>query len=57
MTTLVTGATGNTGKHIVAELIGRGEQVRALTRDPAAAAKSWRTGWTWSTARTRHRRR
>ncbi|MFF5446277.1 NmrA family NAD(P)-binding protein [Streptomyces sp. NPDC012888] len=38
MTTLVTGATGNTGRHAVAELVRRGERVRALTRDPAAAA-------------------
>ncbi|MCF2530390.1 NmrA family NAD(P)-binding protein [Yinghuangia soli] len=38
MTTLVTGATGNTGKHVVAELVRRGEHVRALTRDPGAAA-------------------
>lgn len=38
MTTLVTGATGNTGRHLVAELIRRGERVRALTRDPSAAA-------------------
>ncbi|MGW0811864.1 NmrA family NAD(P)-binding protein [Streptomyces viridiviolaceus] len=38
MTTLVTGATGNTGRHVVAELVRRGESVRALTRDPAAAA-------------------
>ncbi|MEU8679257.1 NmrA family NAD(P)-binding protein [Streptomyces sp. NPDC048560] len=37
MTTLVTGATGNTGRHVVAELVRRGEQVRALTRNPAAA--------------------
>ncbi|GAB2592878.1 NAD(P)H-binding protein [Streptomyces capparidis] len=37
MTTLVTGATGNTGRHVVAELVRRGERVRALTRDPAAA--------------------
>ncbi|SEL15063.1 NmrA family NAD(P)-binding protein [Rhodococcus maanshanensis] len=37
MTTLVTGATGNTGRHVVAELVRRGEHVRALTRDPAAA--------------------
>ncbi|MET8773492.1 NmrA family NAD(P)-binding protein [Nocardia sp. NPDC004654] len=37
MTTLVTGATGNTGRHVVAELLRRGERVRALTRDPAAA--------------------
>ncbi len=39
MTTLVTGATGNTGRHVVAELVSRGEHVRALTRDPAAAAE------------------
>lgn len=38
MTTLVTGATGNTGRHVVAGLVRRGERVRALTRDPAAAA-------------------
>ncbi|WP_069164854.1 NmrA family NAD(P)-binding protein [Nocardia altamirensis] len=38
MTTLVTGATGNTGRQVVAELVRRGERVRALTRDPAAAA-------------------
>ncbi|WP_329088170.1 MULTISPECIES: NmrA family NAD(P)-binding protein [unclassified Streptosporangium] len=38
MTTLITGATGNTGKHVVAELVRRGESVRALTRNPAAAA-------------------
>ncbi|GAA3914581.1 NmrA family NAD(P)-binding protein [Actinoplanes auranticolor] len=39
MTTLVTGATGNTGRHVVAELIRRGDRVRALTRNPAAAAE------------------
>lgn len=44
MTTLVTGATGNTGRHVVRELIGRGEPVRALTRDPAAAARALPTG-------------
>lgn len=38
MTTMVTGATGNTGWHVVAELVRRGEPVRALTRNPAAAA-------------------
>ena len=36
MTTLVTGATGNTGRHVVRELVHRGERVRALTRNPAA---------------------
>jgi uncharacterized protein YbjT (DUF2867 family) len=40
VTTLVTGATGNTGRHVVAELVRRGEPVRALTRDPVAAARS-----------------
>ncbi|MFC5144752.1 NmrA family NAD(P)-binding protein [Streptomyces aureoversilis] len=42
MTTLVTGATGNTGRHVVAELVRRGERVRALTRNPAAAAAAGR---------------
>ena len=37
MTTLVTGATGNTGRHLVTELVRRGERVRALTRNPATA--------------------
>ncbi|QXV56296.1 NmrA family NAD(P)-binding protein [Amycolatopsis sp. TNS106] len=37
MTVLVTGATGNTGRHVVAELVRRGERVRALTRNPAEA--------------------
>ncbi|WP_280498081.1 NmrA family NAD(P)-binding protein [Nocardia asiatica] len=44
MTTLVTGATGNTGRHVVTELVRRGERVRALTRNPAAAAKILPTG-------------
>jgi uncharacterized protein YbjT (DUF2867 family) len=42
VTTLVTGATGNTGRHVVAELLRRGEPVRALTRDPAAAVAAGR---------------
>ncbi|MEU4322445.1 NAD(P)H-binding protein [Nocardia fluminea] len=37
MTTLVTGATGNTGRHVVRELVSRGEKVRAVTRDADAA--------------------
>ncbi|MFE0153930.1 NmrA family NAD(P)-binding protein [Nonomuraea sp. NPDC059007] len=44
MTTLVTGATGNTGRHVVAELVRRGEHVRALTRDPAANAGRFPAG-------------
>lgn len=39
MTTLVTGATGNTGRHVVAELVRRGDHARALTRNPAVAAE------------------
>lgn len=44
MTTLVTGATGNTGRHVVAELVRRGERVRALTRDPGAAVGKFPAG-------------
>lgn len=36
-TILVTGATGNVGRHVVSELLARGAAVRALTRTPAAA--------------------
>ncbi|KES05035.1 hydroxylase [Streptomyces toyocaensis] len=34
---LVTGATGTVGRQVVAELLARGHEVRALTRDPAGA--------------------
>ncbi|QNA84476.1 NmrA/HSCARG family protein [Sphingomonas sp. So64.6b] len=37
MTILVTGATGNIGRHVVEQLINRGADVRALVRDPAKA--------------------
>jgi uncharacterized protein YbjT (DUF2867 family) len=37
MTILVTGATGNIGRHVVDRLIQAGARVRALTRNPAAA--------------------
>ncbi|TWP49534.1 NAD-dependent epimerase/dehydratase family protein [Lentzea tibetensis] len=37
MTILVTGATGHVGRLVVNELVEAGEQVRALTRDPAKA--------------------
>lgn len=36
-TTLVTGATGNVGRHVVNELHAAGQPVRALTRSPADA--------------------
>jgi uncharacterized protein YbjT (DUF2867 family) len=35
---LVTGATGTVGRQVVAELLDRGHEVRALTRDAAGAA-------------------
>jgi uncharacterized protein YbjT (DUF2867 family) len=38
MTILVTGATGKAGRQVVTHLLARGQQVRALTRDPAKAA-------------------
>ncbi|RSN67806.1 MULTISPECIES: NAD(P)H-binding protein [Actinomadura] len=34
---LVTGATGNVGRHVVGELLCAGAKIRALTRDPATA--------------------
>jgi uncharacterized protein YbjT (DUF2867 family) len=34
---LVTGATGNVGRHVVDELIAAGARFRAMTRDPDAA--------------------
>ena len=37
MTILVTGATGNVGRHVVNQLVGRGASVRALVRNPARA--------------------
>jgi len=37
VTILVTGATGNVGRHVVEQLVARGAEVRALTRDPDKA--------------------
>lgn len=37
MTFLVTGATGNVGRHVVEQLVTAGVPTRALTRDPARA--------------------
>jgi uncharacterized protein YbjT (DUF2867 family) len=37
MTILVTGATGNVGRHVVDQLVQRGAHVRALVRNPAKA--------------------
>lgn len=37
MTILVTGATGNIGRHLVNNLLAAGKQVRALTRNPQDA--------------------
>lgn len=43
-TTLVIGATGNVGRHVVRTLAGRGHPVRALTRDPERARAGLPTG-------------
>lgn len=37
MTILVSGATGNVGRNVVDQLVGRGASVRALVRNPAKA--------------------
>ncbi|MFF2888568.1 NmrA family NAD(P)-binding protein [Paenibacillus sp. NPDC057967] len=37
LTILVTGATGNVGRHVVDQLVRSGARVRALTRNPATA--------------------
>lgn len=37
MTILVTGATGNVGRHVVDQLVRAGQRVRALTRNPSNA--------------------
>ncbi|WP_176444686.1 NAD(P)H-binding protein [Paenibacillus herberti] len=37
MTILVTGATGNVGRHVVEHLVRAGHDVRALSRNPANA--------------------
>jgi uncharacterized protein YbjT (DUF2867 family) len=37
MTILITGATGHIGRHVVTDLLARGADVRALTRDAGAA--------------------
>lgn len=37
MTILVTGATGNVGRHVVQQLVQRGARIRALARTPATA--------------------
>ncbi|WP_217560488.1 NAD(P)H-binding protein [Paenibacillus sp. GbtcB18] len=37
MTLLVTGATGTVGRHVVTQLVQKGKQVRAVSRNPAKA--------------------
>jgi nucleoside-diphosphate-sugar epimerase len=43
-TVLVTGATGNVGRPLIATLLADGAQVRALTRDPAVTGGGQRAG-------------
>jgi nucleoside-diphosphate-sugar epimerase len=44
MTTLVTGATGFVGRHVVEDALARGESVRALVRHPEQAAQLQKQG-------------
>ncbi|MBP1080224.1 MULTISPECIES: SDR family oxidoreductase [Bacillus] len=37
MTILVTGATGTVGRHVVDQLVNKGEKIRAVSRNPAKA--------------------
>lgn len=52
---LVTGATGFTGGHLARHLAGRGDSVRALVREPAAAADLFRDGIGLATGDVRDR--
>ncbi len=47
---VVTGATGNVGSEVVAALAQRGLPVRAVVRDPEAAAVRCPPGSRWSRA-------
>ena len=51
-TILVTGATGNVGRPLVAGLLADAARARALTRDPAAAG--FRPALRWPAAITPH---
>ena len=49
MRIVVTGAGGNVGRHVVAELVSRGHEVAAVDRvdrpaDIAATVRSWTVG-------------
>ena len=41
MTIVVVGATGNIGRHVVARLVAKGEEIRVLTRDATRAQLVW----------------
>jgi len=55
MVTLVFGARGNVGRHVVVGLLASGERVRAVSRNPAAGfAPGLEFAWpTWSVPRPR----
>jgi uncharacterized protein YbjT (DUF2867 family) len=48
MTIIVTGATGTIGSEVVAQLVARGADVRALVRDPAKAKLPEASRWRWA---------
>jgi len=42
MKTLVMGASGATGKHLVEQLLGSGQEVKAIVRSPEKLPQSWK---------------
>ena len=42
MTTLVTGASGATGRHLVEQLLNRGQKVKVIVRSPEKLPESWK---------------
>ncbi|MDF9799396.1 nucleoside-diphosphate-sugar epimerase [Catalinimonas alkaloidigena] len=41
-TTLVVGASGSTGKHLVTQLLNKGEQVKVIVRSPEKLPDAWK---------------
>jgi uncharacterized protein YbjT (DUF2867 family) len=51
---LVTGPTGNIGRHVVHGLLDAGEPVRVVTRNPSTASPDFRRWWVHGVGKLRH---